>query len=110
MSVKEAYQDKADAQLCEWQAWIEQYKARAVTTDYQRIADRLDHSYWVARVRLDELCGSADDHWEYAKQAVERAMIDLKSLLDESGAAQNVRSIRLQPSRAYVYEPFRRRG
>jgi hypothetical protein len=37
-------------------------------------------------------------------------MIDLKKLLDDSGAGQIGRAIQLQASRAHVYEPFSRKG
>jgi len=106
MGVKEAYQIKADSQLCEWQGWIEQYKTSDGAGDYQR----LEQAYQTARSRLNDLSTSSDDRWEFSKQAVERAMIDLKRLLDESGAAQNARYLTLQTSRSYAYQPFYRRS
>ena len=116
MGMKEAYREKADAQLREWQEWIEQYKSdpavprigRAI--DSQRSVKRLDDSYRIARIRLDELGSAQDERWEFAKQAVERAMIDLKKVLDESGAGQVGKLLQLQTSRSYIYEPFQRRG
>lgn len=116
MGMKEAYQDKAEAQLHEWQEWIEQYAAdptlsRSIKlSDRQRMVERLEDCHRIARVRLEELRSSKDERWELAKQAVERAMIDLKRVIDESGAGHAARLLQLQASRSYVYEPFQKRG
>lgn len=119
---KEAYQEKADSQLQEWQAWIEQYKsdsfsqrsAKSTThqglNDRARMLDRLEDCQRIAQVRLSELRSSNDGRWELAKQAVERALIDLKQALDESGAGDSKRLLQLQTNRSHVYEPFQRRG
>ncbi len=116
MEVREIYQEKADAQLHEWQERIENYKSdpglygTRKTANWQQMSERLEDCQRIARVRLEELRSSRDERWELAKQAVERAMIDLKKVLDESGAGQAGRSVHLQTSRAHVYEPFSRRG
>lgn len=116
MGMKEIYQDKADAQLHEWQEWIENYKTDPGISgtrgpaDHQLLSERLEDCQRIARIRLQELRSSHDEHWELAKQAVERAMIDLKRVLDESGVEQTGRSLHLQSSRAHVYEPYFRKG
>lgn len=116
MGVKEAYLEKANAQLCEWQAWIEQYTMGSSQSgylhkvDHNRYTEQLGKCYRVARVYLDNLQEAPEDRWEFSKQAVERAMIDLKRLLDDSGAAQNARYLTLQTSRSYAYGPFQRKG
>ncbi len=116
MEIREIYQQKADAQLQAWQEWIENFKSdpglygTRRTSNWQQMAERLDDCQRIARVRLEELRSSHDERWELAKQAVERAMIDLKSVLDESGAGQAGRFVHLQTSRSHVYEPFSRRG
>lgn len=116
MGLKEAYVEKANAQLSEWQEWIEQYKTvpnvptQGKIKDRQRMAERLDNCHHIASVRLQELRAAQDPGWEFAKQAVERAMIDLKRVLDESGAGQVARLLQLQASRTYIYEPFQKRG
>ncbi len=116
MEMKQAYEEKADAQLREWQAWIEQYRTDPVTygavtyTEQQHMMDRLENCYQNARVRLDELHSSRDHSWEFAKQAVERAMIELKHALDESGAAHAARLVQLETGRSHVYAPFQKRG
>lgn len=116
MGLKEAYEEKADAQLHEWRAWIDRYKAdpsisgSSKNTDWQRIIERLDDCHQTARIRLDELRSCQESSWEFSKQAVERAMIDLKHVLDESGAGHAARPLELQVSRAHAYEPFQKRG
>lgn len=112
VDIKCAYQEKADAQLAEWQTRIEQLKSYSNRSEerrpaeQQRIVQRIEDCYRIARVRLDELRSSQEERWELAKQAVERAMIDLKRALDESGVEQAGRFLRLQSSRSRVYEPF----
>lgn len=115
MSLREIYQEKADAQLHEWQEWIEYYKSEPILSgasrqNQQQMSERLDDCLRIARARLEELQGAQDERWELSKQAVERAMIDLKKVLDESGAGQAGRAIQLHTSRASVYEPFSRKG
>lgn len=116
MGERENYQEKVDAQLHEWQEWIQFYRADHVvgtprlTTNHQQMLERLDVCHQAAKNRLEELRSAQGVHWELSKQAVERAMIDLKKLLDESGAAQAGRSLSLQTNRSYIYEPFSKRG
>jgi len=115
MSQKEAYQEKADAQLREWQKRIERIKPSTKTArpdqpaNEQRAFERLEDCYRIAQIRLDELRVSRDEKWEIAKQAVERAMIDLKRALDESGVGKIGSIVRLQSGREHVYEPFEHR-
>jgi hypothetical protein len=115
MGLKEAYQEKADAQLREWQTWIDHIKYEPVLypSNLQKepqMVERLDEFHKIALARLDELCSAQEEQWELAKQAVERAMIDLKRALDESGTAQVGRAVPLQNSRVHVYETFFRKG
>lgn len=114
MGMKEIYQEKADAQLRDWQMWIENYKSDPTVArkpgDRQRMAERLDDCQRIAQIRLKELSASKAEHWELAKQAVERAMIDLKQVLDESGAANAGRFLQLDTLRSHIYEPFHRKG
>jgi hypothetical protein len=111
MRLKDAYHQKADAQLREWQVWIEQIKeSEDLPQDRAemrpRSVERLDDCYQAARRRLDELRFSSDAGWENAKQAVEQAMIALKQALDGSGFETIGKSVRLQPDRSHVFEPF----
>lgn len=116
MGEREAYLKKVDAQLSEWQGWIEHYSknpgrfAQQDQSIHQWFLERLVESYQAARRSLEYLGDSREPHWELAKQAVERSMIDLKRLLDESGAAHNAKRLPLQRSRKHVYEPFEWKG
>lgn len=116
MGMKEAYQEKADAQLREWRAWIDNYRSVSRSSfarsaaERQRVMDRLEAFHHVACGRLEDLRLSQEEHWEFAKQAVERAMIDLKRALDESGAATVGRIVEVQANRSYIYDPFERKG
>jgi hypothetical protein len=116
MGIREAYQKKANTQLREWQAWFDEYDAGLGQDDQRNAAD---HLRMVARVQdciqrarsgLSELCAASDERWELSKQAVERALIDLKKALDESGIARSARLVPVQVGRAHVYEPFERKG
>ena len=119
---KEAYQEKAGAQLREWQAWIEQYKADPLAhrstkaaglqsiPAHREMTGRLEDCHRVAQASLEALRTTREERWELAKQAVERALIDLKQALDESGASNSNRPVQLQTNRSHVYEPFQRRG
>jgi hypothetical protein len=115
MGWKEAYQEKADAQLREWQARIELYKSEPIVfrqgrlIDRRRSLQRLEESFRIARESLDELTVSRGNDWEFAKQAVERSMIDLKRALDESGAGKVGGGLQIQTSRSHLYEPFGRK-
>ncbi len=113
MGMREIYQEKADAQLHEWQEWIANYRSEPVAlsaarkaSNRQLMMERLEDCQRIAQMRLEELRSSQDERWDLAKQAVERAMIDLKKVLDESGAGQAGRLLELHTSRAHVYEPF----
>ncbi len=114
MSEKEAYQEKADAQLREWQAWIERFKSDLVINrkgkqhNPQRLLRRLEDSYRAARGKLEVLYSSRGEQWERAKEDLERAMIDLKQALDESGAGKMGGQLQLRSARSRIYEPFER--
>jgi hypothetical protein len=116
MDMREVYQEKANAQLNEWQEWIETYKSDPAlsgigeTAGRQQMMERLENCQRAAQVSLEELRISRDERWELAKQAVERAMIDLKKLLDESGAGQAGRFLHLRTGREHIYEPYSKRG
>jgi hypothetical protein len=116
MGMKEAYQEKADAQLREWHNWIERTKFDPTIlkvkkpTEQQRVVERLEDCLRIAHIRLKELRSSQDERWELSKQAVERAMIDLKIALDESGASRTGKIVELQVGRAHAYEVYVRKG
>ncbi|NLG96227.1 MAG: hypothetical protein GX491_02590 [Chloroflexi bacterium] len=111
MEMREFYQEKAEVQLREWQARIENFKhalsPSMSQSEQQQYVERLEDCQRTARMRLEELRSSRSDRWEQSKQAVERAMIELKKALDESGAGDN--SIHLRTGRTHIYQPFERR-
>jgi hypothetical protein len=115
MGIREAYQKKANAQLREWQAWIDAYDAalehgdQPNAADHLRVVTRVQDCILHAQTRLSELCAASDEHWEFSKQAVERALIELKIALDESGIARSARLVPVQAGRAHVYEPFEKK-
>jgi len=116
MGMREKYQEKVDAQLREWQGWIDNYKIDPNGSNFDRPAEReqmmarLDDSQHNAQTCLEQLRSSQNEHWELSKQAVEREMIELKKLLDESGAAHVGRLLSLQTSRSHVYGVYSKRG
>ena len=115
MELKKAYQEKANAQLHEWQTWIARYKAdpilptRSRRANPERVLKQLDDCYRIAELRLNELRNTHVENWDEAKEAVEQAMIELKRVLDESGAGRVGVSLRLQTHRSSVNEPFERK-
>lgn len=115
MGVREAYLEKAEAQLHVWQAWIEIFKSNpniAQTRkriDLQSLIRQLDASFQNACARLDGLRKSRMEDWEFAKEALERAMIDLKRVLDKSGACRVGGYVRLRANRLHQFEPFERK-
>ena len=94
MAMREAYIEKVTAQLIEWQTWIERYKAGDAVLKASRLVDpkhmqeRLDACYQLACSCLTTLDASSKTAWEGAKEEVERALVDLKTALDESGAGR----------------------
>lgn len=110
MELKQAYQDKADAQLRDWHIWIEGYKSDPANQDQLRCIKRLEDCQQAARTQLDVLRVAQDERWELAKQAVERAMIELKRVIDEVGIEFAGKQVQLQQSRSHIYAPFYRKG
>jgi len=85
MGLKEAYQEKLEAQLKEWSAKLHELKAKAdkATADakikmYQEIDD-LKAKKEVAQQKLDEIKAAGAEKWESLKAASEKTMEDLKS-------------------------------
>ena len=115
MEVKQAYQEKAEAQLREWRDWIEQYKlnpnlpARSRFQSAEQAVRRLDESYLAVLASLNNLRRIDDLQWEAAKQRLEQAMINLKKVLDDSGACRAGELLKLQIHRNLVYGPFERK-
>ena len=85
MALKEAYQEKIEAQLREWTARINELKAKAdgAKADakvemYKRI-DVLRAKEEVAQAKLQELMQAGADKWEEIRTSLDKAMDDLKT-------------------------------
>ncbi|HEX9883036.1 MAG TPA: hypothetical protein VGA79_03635 [Desulfobaccales bacterium] len=85
MGLKEAYQEKLEAQLKEWSAKLNELKAKAdkATADAKikmyREIDNLKAKKDVAQQKLDEIKAAGAEKWESLKAASEKTMEDLKS-------------------------------
>lgn len=79
MSMKEAYERKLQAQLDEWNAEIDNLKARADKAEadaqlkYYKQIEELRQQQQAAQVKLSELRQSSEDAWEDLKAGVESA-------------------------------------
>jgi len=87
MGIKEAYEQKLQAQLDEWKADIDKLKAKANEADadaqieYYNQIDKLRAMQEAARNKLAELKTSGDDAWEDLKVGIENAWDSLGNAL-----------------------------
>jgi hypothetical protein len=92
MHMKEAYQEKIEAQLREWAVAIDHLKARAdegrdrATSAYYEQLELLRQKQVTAQQRLEELQRGGEDAWEHLKQGMEQAWHDLKQAIDAARA------------------------
>ncbi len=83
MSMKEAYEQKLDAQLAEWKAEIDKLKARAEQADadtrvaYNRQIQDLEAKREATEQRMQELRQASEDAWTDMKAGVEAAFDEL---------------------------------
>lgn len=88
MSMKEAYEQKLQAQLDEWGAEIDKLKAKAdsaeadVQLEYYKQIEQLQSMKDTAVDKLIELKGAGDDAWEDLKAGIENAWDSLGSVLN----------------------------
>jgi hypothetical protein len=88
VTTRQAYQDKIEAQLKEWQIGIEKLKVKAekatadTKIDYQKTLDQLAAQQAVAQEKLDELKASSADNWETLKSEMDQAMDKLQTDFD----------------------------
>jgi len=89
MSMKDAYKQKAEAELEIAHSKVAEFKARAknFTADtrisYAKHLDELEHSVATAKARLTELGEAGEDGWEKLKEGVERALTGLRKAMHE---------------------------
>ena len=90
MDMKQAYEEKLEAQLREWQAKIDQLKARADRAeaekkiDYQQEIDSLQARQQALQEKLEELRGAGEDAWEEVKAGAELAWRDLEQAVNRA--------------------------
>ena len=92
MSMKEAYQEKMDAQLKTWGAEIERLKAKAamaktdVKVEYEKQLNELRVKHGDAHSKLEELKRSSTAAWEELKTSSEMAFDDIREGLKTAAA------------------------
>ena len=85
---KKAYLDKAEAQVKEWTAKVDQLKAKAekVSADtkieYQNQIKQLNAQTKAVQDKLKEIRDAGEDSWESLKSEVERTTKDLKASVE----------------------------
>lgn len=88
MGLKEAYQDKLEAQLQEWTAKLDQLKAKAdgaeaeAKIEYYKQIDGVRAKVAVAQEKLNELKTSSGEAWETLKCGVESVWTDLRTAVE----------------------------
>jgi hypothetical protein len=89
MNMKDAYKQKAEAELEIAHARVDEFKAKAknFTADtrikYAKHLDELEHGVDTAKARLKELGEAGEDGWEKMKDGVERAMSGLRKAIHD---------------------------
>jgi ElaB/YqjD/DUF883 family membrane-anchored ribosome-binding protein len=89
MSTRDAYKQKAEAELEIAHAKVTEFKARAknFTADarinYAKHLDELEHGVDSAKERLKELGEAGEDGWEKLKDGVETAMNGLRKTMHD---------------------------
>lgn len=89
MGLKEAYQEKIEAQIKEWTAKLQEYKAKADQANadakiqmYHQI-DRLRAQKDAAQQKLNAIKAASGDSWEALKAGSERALEEMKKTWEE---------------------------
>ena len=90
MTGRNAYEDKLTAQVQEWNAKIEQLKARAAQADAdarikaQEKIRELEAARKTAEERLDEMKASGEDRWEKLKKQADDAVASVERSLSDA--------------------------
>lgn len=90
MENKQAYQDKMDAELREWQAKIDLLKVKAEKAEasqklkYQEEIDALQTKKQQLQEKIKALRTTSEDAWSEVKSGVDKAWNDLKSAVDRA--------------------------
>jgi len=92
MDTKAAYQKKMEAQLEEWNAKIDELKARAKKAEAERQADayrKIDHleaKRNELQAQMKELEEAGEGAWEGLKDGINRAAEKVKEAFDHIGS------------------------
>lgn len=92
MSMKEAYEQKLQAQLKEWGAEIDRLKAKAddaeadAQLEYYKEIEKLRSMQEAANRKLAELKEASDDAWEDLKADVDSAWDSMSSVLKSASS------------------------
>ena len=90
MSMKEAYKQKAEAELDLAHARLIEFKAKAknFTADahikYTKHLDELEHGVETSKARLKELSEAGEDNWEKFKEVLEKTLGSLRKTLHDT--------------------------
>ena len=92
MSMKDAYLQKMDAQMEEWNSEIDKMKAKADKADadaklnYYEQIEELNTKQQAAQEKLRELKNSGEDAWEDLKAGFELARVSLREAVTSAGS------------------------
>jgi hypothetical protein len=90
MSMKEAYKQKAEAELDLAHARLTEFKAKAkkFTADthikYAKHIEELEHGVETSKARLKELSEAGEDNWDKFKDAFERTLSALRKTMHDT--------------------------
>ena len=90
MSTKELYKQKMQAQLDEWEAEIDRFKAKAsgasanAQLDLNKDINALKGKIEQGKTKLAEIAEASDDAWESIKEGVDSAWDSLKSAVSDA--------------------------
>ena len=88
-TAKQAFQQKLEAQLKDWDAKLDELKVKALEAkaelraDYEKQIDTLSGKRTVAQAKLQELRLRTEDAWEDLKGGTERAWDEMRKALDQ---------------------------
>jgi hypothetical protein len=92
MSDKELYQQKMRAQLDEWKAEVDMFKAKASRTSadarlkMNKHIEMLESKIEEGKTKLSELSSAGEDTWESLKEGVESTWDSMKSAVSDAAA------------------------
>ncbi|MCB2180534.1 MAG: coiled coil domain-containing protein [Desulfobulbaceae bacterium] len=89
---RKAHEEKLDAQLKEWNAQIDLFKAKADTAKaeakvgYYTKIEALQHKRDSAKAKLRELQAAGDEAWEDIKSGTEKAWEEVKTAFHDAAS------------------------